>query len=325
MRFIVLSVIVVALAGQLGCSGSPAARVDAGGGGETGSGPRALTKVVDNAPWRGLQRVGGIAVDEQNRVYFEDTENVWLVDGENISTYLTIEEAAAKTPATVTNRITDLDRGPDGLLYVALSGFPSTGTAVAVVVRSSSAHVAEPWIDVSSIDVARLSVLSADRVAIVNVGGLYTASSTSQMLVYPNALLENSETCALQGLSAAPTGVFLYQPGCNGSPLYRGNVDGSGVATFTGFTPTVICTARDPKGGFYIVVDDCPECVTRIYHLADGATDKADATLVETAPSLAEAAAAQYDPLTFVFCSMAAAEDGTLYLQTFQQMWKVSP
>ena len=103
---------------------------------DTGSGHHALTKVVDDAPWRtGLQRVGGIAADAQNRVYFEDTENVWLIDGQNVSTYLTLQEAAAKTPPTVTNRITDLDRGPDGLLYVALSGYDST-RAVVVVVRS---------------------------------------------------------------------------------------------------------------------------------------------------------------------------------------------
>ena len=107
--------------------------------------------------------------------------------------------------------------------------------------------------------------------------------------------------------------------------MYRGNVDGSGVATFTGFLPNFICTARDPNGGFYIVLDDCPECVPRIYHLPDGATDKADATVVETTPSLAEAQAAQNDPLSFVFCSMAAASDGTLYIQSFQQLWKVSP
>jgi hypothetical protein len=75
------------------------------------------------------------------------------------------------------------------------------------------------------------------------------------------------------------------------------------------------------------VINDCPECVLRIYHLPDGATDKGQATLVETTPSLADAqaAAAQTDPLSFVFCSMAAASDGSLYLQTFQQLWKVSP
>ena len=196
---------------------------------------------------------------------------------------------------------------------------------VAVVVRSSAAHVVQPWIDVSSIDVTRLSVIAADRVAIINAGGLYTATATAQTLVYANALLENRENCALQDLSAAPTGTFLYQPGCNGSPMYRGNVDGSGVATFTGFTPTIKCTARDPRGGFYILDEDCPECVFRIYHLADGATDRSQATLVETTPSLADVKAQQTDTLAFEFCSMAAASDGSLYLQTFQQLWKVSP
>ena len=322
LRPLVLLVVTSALTGQLGCSGSPAAPVDAGV--EAGQGHRTLTMLVNDAPWKGLQHVGGMAVDAQNRVYFEDTENVWLFDGQNVSTYLTLAEAAAQAPPTVTSWISDLDRGPDGLLYVVVSGFGSAD-AVAVVVRSSSPHVAQRWLDVSNIGAARLSVISADRVAIVNVAGLYTASATNQALVYPNALLDNAENCALQDLTAAPTGVFLYQPGCNGSPLYRGKVDGSGVATVTGFNVTHMCTARDPKGGFYIVVDDFPPGAARIYHLADGATDVAGATLVETTPSLAAVQGMQDDPLIFMFCSMAAASDGSLYLQTFQQLWKVSP
>ncbi len=327
LRSLVLLVVVPALAGQLGCSGAPAAPVDAGveGGREAGPGHRTLTRVVNDAPWKGLQRVGGMAVDAQNRVYFEDTENVWLVDGQNVSTYLTLEEAAANAPPTVTSWISDLDRGPDGLLDVVVSGFGSMGNAVAVVVRASSPHAAQPWLDVSSIGAARLSVISADRAAVVNVAGLHTASATGQTLVYPNALLDNAENCALHDLTAAPTGVFLYQPGCNGSPLYRGNVDGSGVAKVTGFFVTHICTARDPNGGFYIVVDDFPPGATRIYHLADGATDAAAATLVETTPSLAAVKAMQDDPVIFMFCSMAAASDGSIYLQSFQQLWKVSP
>jgi hypothetical protein len=35
--------------------------------------------------------------------------------------------------------------------------------------------------------------------------------------------------------------------------------------------------------------------------------------------------AAPVDALIFMFCSMAAASDGSIYLQTFQQLWKVSP
>jgi len=323
-RFIALVVIVSTLVGHLSCSsGSHAASVDAGH--ESGVGHRTLTKVVDNAPWMGLQHVGGMAVDAQNRVYFEDTQNVWLIDGPNVSKYLTLDEVDAAIPPTVTSSISDLDRGPDGLLYVAVTGFPSIGADIAVVLRSASAHVVQPWVDVSSIGAARMSVIAADRVAVVNVGGLYEVLATGQTLAYPNALLDNAESCALQDLTAAPTGLFLYQPGCNGSPLYRGNVDGSEVAKVTGFNATHVCTARDPNGGFYIVVADFPPDATSIYHLGYGTTDAADATLVETTPSLAEAKQMQTEPLTFVFCSMAAANDGSIYLQTFQQLWKVSP
>jgi len=325
-RSIALLVLALALAVDLGCSGARPASVDAGP--EVGVGHRVLTKVIDNAPWKGLQHVGGMAVDAQNRVYFEDTENVWLVDGQNVTKYLTLAEATAQIPPTVTAYISDLDRGPDGLIYVAVSGFGDMGNLIAAVLRSSSPHVVQRWLDVSSINAARMSVVAADRVAVVNVGGLYAASLTGQTLAYPNAMLDNAENCAAQDLTAAPTGTFLYQPGCNGSPLYRGNVDGSGVAKVTGFNLSHICTARDPKGGFYIVVDDFPPGATRIYHLADGATDAADATLVETTPSLAEVAQMEMmrvDPVLFMFCSMAAASDGTLFLQTFQQLWRVSP
>jgi len=280
--------------------------------------------VIDNAPWMGLQRSGGMAVDSQNRVYLEDTQDVWIIEGQNVSKYLTLDEAAAKNPVTVQNYITDLDIGPDGLLYIALSGFSDTA-AVTVIVRSSGPHVAQPWLDVSSIGAARLSVISANRAAVVNVGGLYTLSATGPTLVYPNDQLENRENCALQDLSATPTGAFLYQPGCNGSALFRGNVDGSGVSTVTGFYVTYICTARDPRGGFYMAVDDFPPGAFRIYHFADGATAAADATLVETTPPFGQVQGLQADPLDFVFCSMAAATDGSIYVQTFSQLWKVSP
>jgi len=112
--------------------------------------------------------------------------------------------------------------------------------------------------------------------------------------------------------------VFLYQPGCNGSALYRGNVDGSGVAEVRGFTPTSTCTARDPKGGFYIVIDDCPECITRTYHLPTARPTGQRPRSSKRRPRLLLQRQHRTTSWPSTFCSMAAASDGSIFIQTFQ-------
>jgi hypothetical protein len=140
--------------------------------------------------------------------------------------------------------------------------------------------------------------------------------------------------CACQDLAADRSGTFLYQSGCNGYPLLRGQTDGSGVGVLY---PTslvgpsdiaadnFLCVARDPAGGFYLAVDDPNDGAPRLYHVADDAQGRSGLTWIETAPSFAEASQQRSNVFGFDFCSLATAPDGTVYFQTYAQLWKVSP
>jgi hypothetical protein len=132
--------------------------------------------------------------------------------------------------------------------------------------------------------------------------------------------------------------VFLYQPGCNGYPLLRGNADGTGVGVLynTTITPpsavsadNFLCSARDPSGGFYIIVEDVSDGAPRLYHLAGDAQGTArpttDPVWIPTVPSFAQAKKSQSETFGFLFCSIATARDGTVFFQTYHQLWKVSP
>ena len=92
--------------------------------------------------------------------------------------------------------------------------------------------------------------------------------------VYGPSALTSLEPCGNQHLVTKPSGVFLYQPGCPGSRILLGKVDGSGItsvstpsdlSTTGGFT----CSARDPAGGFFVMANGQSDAGPRLYHLAE--------------------------------------------------------
>ena len=140
--------------------------------------------------------------------------------------------------------------------------------------------------------------------------------------------------CAAEDFVAAPSGVFLYQPGCNGYPLVRGNIDGTGVGEYYQASLTqpgpipadnFLCSARDPSGGFFVVIDNYPENAPRLYHLAEDAHGTTGVTWIQTVPTFGQAKQSQGEVFAFYYCSVAAALDGTVFFQTYHQLWKVSP
>jgi hypothetical protein len=303
--------------------------------------PRALTRVLANAPWTSQQGVYGMAVDEQDRVYIEDGTNVYLVDGPNVSTYLTFAELTAKTNVTRPSQIMDLDRGPDGLLYILVGGadgllieYPQIKIMPSALVRSAAAHVAEPWIDTSMLTFPKcMTVQSAGRAAVVSQEGLTLVSDQGSQAIYKQNQLLNTIYCAWEHLVTAPSGVFLHLRGCNDSTLYRGNLDGSGVTLLyhgNQLLPDVrqneanfVCTTRDPAGGFYFVLGRPGDFMgPHLYHVSE---DASRLELVQTSPTFQEVVGTQSDQLAFDFCALAAAPDGTIFYQTFTQLWRISP
>jgi hypothetical protein len=300
------------------------------------SAPRTLSLVLFNAPWKATQRVQGMAVDAQSRIFLEDQTNVYLVEGKTVSTYLTLAETTAGTTVQAA-MIKDLDLDSNGLLYVLVWGGSIYVPTSTLVVRSSAAHVADPWLDVtaSSNFALRMSVSAPGRVGIVDRDGLKMASAAGSSLVYGHQALEGGGGCAAEDFRIASSGVFLYEPGCNVAPLLRGNVDGSGVAVLyqgavfkapqSPYIPNFTCAARDPAGGFYVIVGSVDFEPPNLYHIAEDASGTRGLELIDTVPTFSFAAKTQSETFAFDYCSLAVGPDGTVYYQTYSQIWKVSP
>ena len=313
-----------------------AGAVDGGAPDRGGKRPRVLSLVLDGAPWYATESTQGIAADAQGKVYVADGTSIFMVDGATVSTYLTAAEAAAAAePGTSMPLLGDLDIGPDGRLYFVTSWFSTTQGMRLGVMRSSQAHVAQPWIDVAptTMDVGEIAVIDDGLIALVSRSGFWTFSDAGGKLIYPPSLIA-SQGCACADLAADRSGTFLYQSGCNGYPLLRGQADGSGagvlyptslVGPSTIAANNFLCVARDPSGGFTLAVADPSDDEPRLYHVADDAQGTSGLTEIETAPSFAQASQQKSSVYGFDYCSLATAPDGTVYFQTYAQLWKVSP
>jgi hypothetical protein len=288
------------------------------------AGARPMALVTTGAPWQVGQSAAGMAVDSKGRVHLADKDNVYVVDGPTVRVELTAAEAASTSGAAGPFGFSDLDIAPDDGLYILLSG---------TVVRSRAAHQAEVWGDISMIERPHhLGVIASDLVGLFGGNGFWTSSSSKTDIVY--AQNDDGITCATEDLATAASGVFLYQTGCNGSPIVRGHADGSGVEILYDtdrFNPSPIhasnflCAARDPSGGFYVVVEDVNEAESHLFHIAEDADGSTGLLPIPTRPSFKDAAKSHHEAFAFRFCSLAVGHDGTVFFQTYSQLWKIAP
>jgi hypothetical protein len=279
---------------------------------------------MDDGPWYGSQSTNGMAVDKRGRLYFADYQTVYTLEGSAPSAYLTIGEIVSQAGLYASDTINDLDIAPDDTVYLLVSGS---------LIHSRAAHQATLFYKHSStLGSAHLGVVAADQLVHVDRDGFWVVSNGAEKLVYDSARMQGSRGCATEDLAVARSGRFLYQPGCLGSPILHGDVNGAGVTTLyeiDRIKPSEIhadafnCVTRDPLGGFYLVVGATGG--PRLYHVTEDASGSNEPTEVSTTPSLAEAQRLANIPLAFRYCSIAAGHDGTIFLQTFQQLWKIAP
>ena len=324
--------------GTVGTSGAGAAATGgaAGSGGVPGSSTlRKLTRVIADGPWQLGQQTTGIAVDSQGRLFINDEHNVYAVSGTSSTVFLTTADVTGISDQTL--GFQDLDIGPDDQLYIAF------GRAI---LRTDTAHQATPWRDLSTtypaLSAENLGVFATGGVAFAIGDGLVRVTSSDATLIYPaSSVVDWQEGCAGEDLSVARSGVFLYQTGCNAFPLVRGNVDGSGVEVLyktelLGHSPLAannfLCSARDPKGGFYVVADtstsdDVADTRRTLYHLSEDSDQTSGIERIDTTPTFTEALveAQQSDVFAFDYCAIAGAPDGSVYLVTFSELWRVDP
>ncbi|HEX2875724.1 MAG TPA: hypothetical protein VHP33_30940 [Polyangiaceae bacterium] len=314
---------------------------DSGGsGGSAPTGSGALTRVVKGGPWALGQQTTGFVVDHQGRLYLNDERHVFVIEGSDVSEYMTVEDVALITGDNA-NQIsfTDLDLGEDDALYLGVRG---------KVIKSTSAHSGTVWGDFGAAFSPypadfeeKLAVLSDDALVITESQGLYLIEHDKASLIYEDPPEGQSwaTDCASHDFTAARNGTFLFLPGCNGSSLIQGNADGSGSSVLYEADPkgplqaaNFHCVTRRPGGGFYFVSQtfntssdaDGPH----LYYLSETNGQPSSVVAVPSTPSLRAVwrdLAGKNEPFVFDYCSLAAAEDGTIYLQSMSQVWRIAP
>jgi hypothetical protein len=301
-------------------------KVDGGPDAAT-SKPRALNLVLDGAPWYASQATQGMAVDSYGRVYVQDSTAVYQVEDSTVGRYLTASEAGVQG-------FGDMDIAPDDSLYIVAS-WPNTVGGFGIV-RSRAPHAAERWRDLSPplMDVSKIGIIAEGVITAVSRSGYWIFTDTGDELLYGPSMQTFSQGCACEDLAVARSGVFLYQPGCNGSPILRGQGDGSGVAKLYNASigqvsevsaSNFTCAARDPAGGFYFIVQNVDDYAPRLFHVTEDAQGTSGLTSIDTVPSFAEAKKQASSTFGFLYCSLATGPDGAVYFQTYAQLWKVAP
>jgi hypothetical protein len=313
-------------AGVAGRSGT-AASDSAGAGGEPATLGR-VEQILDDGPWQVGQESTGIAVDPTGAIYVSDPDTVYRVDGDDVSVFLNRDDIVAAGAGDRGGRINDLDIDPEAQLTLAVSGY---------VLTSRTAHSLRVAQELMPVDqgLAKLGVVERDFFLLVTPNGMSAYDQGHAALLYDAGQLERTAGCAAEDLAVSGTGEFLYQPGCNPSPLMRGYADGSGVGVLyeAGKETKVpisasnfVCSARDPAGGFYVVTRNAAGLLPLLYHVNEHADRTDAARYLPTEPSLAALQNEEWpDPLAFYFCSIAVAPDGSIVFQTFRQLWRIWP
>ncbi len=287
--------------------------------------PHSLVVVQDDS----LGLSGRLAVDKRGRVYRMDEENVYRVRGSEADVFLSTDDVADLVGDEVNWGFEDIDIGPDQRMYLAFGRR---------ILRSEGPHQVEVWQDFTDRSwlpaYQHLRVLAEDQVVFTNEWGLSLITPSSAPAVYNAQQLGWAQGCATENLAVARSGVFLYEPGCNTSPLVRGNTAGTGVGLlyeteYQGSSPlsaaNFLALARDWNDGFYVLIEEEGSGKPQLYHLTESSTQAAGIELITTTPTFAEAREA-YSPVAFSNgCSMAAAPDGSLYIQSYYQLWRVWP
>jgi hypothetical protein len=304
---------------------------DAGDGGSSDAGDgggRALVQIVGGAPWGDPESAAQIAVDHHDRVYVLDSSMVYVVIGSTIQGYMSVSEAQAIAGAPMIDQLRDLDIASDDTLLILLDH---------AVIQSTAAHtgiVLHSWTSSPELlNPSRLGVIAPSRAVVTDNHGLHTVTASGSLLVYDAGQVQSGQGCVVDDLAMSYSGAFLYQVGCNGSPLLTGNVNGSGVATLYRTAQqgpfdvqNFECTARDPAGGFYSLVSMASTMQPSLYHIAANAMGGSGPVEVPTVPSLVQAKQqAGNGSLAFDFCSLAVAVDGNVFIKTADQLWRLAP
>ena len=195
--------------------------------------------------------INSAAVDSQENLYVSDGQSIFVVRAGVVSVYLSQATIGA------TSAIQSLDVAPDDTLYFLAGNAIYHATAPEQVALQHQVTAAQVVMWLGVVDDNQALVLDYYEAGLEKIVG------ATETLLYNGTTIPGATDCSSQSLAVQRDGVFFYLPGCNGSPLLKGNSDGSGAGVLlqSELSPRLVAdnfnsVTRDPAGGFVLSVEN---------------------------------------------------------------------
>jgi hypothetical protein len=279
-----------------------------------------LEKVFSELP-TSVSGKQALAVDRKGHVYFASRQggSVLRLQNGQVCNYLSEYDMQAIANVGTPLLAFDIDYGSDDALYVLVGGaiLRSTAPRQGTLSRVSTFHT--------------FDVITSELLGGVGGAGMtFVAPSGDTAISGLELVFSQLAGCALADYAMAGSGVFLYQPGCNGTGIERGN-SVMRVATVFGVSAGAdfggrafsnsLCLVADPRGGFYALLALAWPDTVGLFHLDEDVDNTRGFREITTTPRFDQAAS----PGAFFYCSMAVAPDGSrVYVQTGSELWRVT-
>ena len=206
--------------------------------------------------WSGLASTA--AVDKDDRLYFTDGSQIYIADGAGARVLYSQAILSADFDADATEYgVGNLSLSPDGRLF-AFVNLSSARFTTAVYAADGQGHL-RLFADFKSFwpNYPVIAAVTSDYV-LAPFDSLYCVTSSQVTPIYgpSTTIYWDAYGCANRAIAAEASGVFYYTSGCNGSSLFAGQTDGSGVAKLaaltdlsTDFYANFLAIAAAPHGG----------------------------------------------------------------------------
>ena len=298
---------------NVGSSGDPNAAA-------TWSRPFILSHWQGPALWTYLASTA--AIDSAERVYVTDAKSIFVADTTGVRTAYSASQLSLDF-GTADYVISKIDMSPDDRLFVLVDLSQSSFTTT-LFASDGQGHL-RTFADFKSFwpNLPVISAVSSDYV-LAPFDSLYCV--TSNVVAPLPALGTNywgSYGCADRAITNEPSGSFYFLPGCNGSPLLGGSVNGAAVSVLSNLSDlgenyflNFSSVARAPHGGSIVSLD-------AVFYYFDQTKTH---IRLSTSPSIAEVRAVENGGDTdFLYCVDVVGPSNTIYIVCPAHIYRAVP
>jgi hypothetical protein len=283
---------------------------------------RTLTEWVGPTIWTSLIRAG--AVDESERVYVSDGTNVYRVVDGKPEIYLSSADVKAALGSGLDPDTLRVDTDGKGTLYLF------DRSAAGTILSSTAPHDVKQVRKFTSVGAGPtfpdwMQHVDADKLAFIAREGLYLSDSSGLKLVYDAKQVGGSPIdCAAEYLATTRDSFAFYLPGCNGSPLLGGKLDGSGFGELSTIDKVKFIhkdisnfegIGRDRSGGI----------VANMQHALVSFDKTGKPTALPTSPSLDDYQKASTETDFFYLRPVVMGPSGAVYVIGQKTILKAAP